>query len=80
VSSSRWPVKQAAIVLGIEPTKVSQSMRPAIRKVALLMLANAELTMAELATEMAVIRHERAELAEDRRRLAIATERLGIGG
>jgi len=74
----RWPIKQAAIVLGVEPTKATQSMRPAIRKVALLLLANAELTMGELVAEMHRIREEREQMRASRLAAGAIAERLEI--
>lgn len=35
-----WTDKEASPVLGVHPSKVSQSLTPALRKVALLMLAD----------------------------------------
>jgi hypothetical protein len=58
-----WSGKQAAFILGVSPTKATQALEPAFRKVALLMLASPEKTMADLSREMAEIREERERIA-----------------
>lgn len=53
-----WTDKEAAIVLGVAPTKVSQALTPALRKVALLMAANPLATLRAIMEAMDDLRGE----------------------
>lgn len=53
-----WSVKSAGPVLGIAPTKVTQSIDPAFRKIAMLMLADPVATHIELLNAMEHVRRE----------------------
>jgi len=59
-----WSDKDAAVVLGIKPTKVSQAMTPAIRKVALLALANPTATLRDVLDAMDTIQAEREPMTD----------------
>ena len=54
-----WSDKRLAVVLDVCETKASQAYRPALRKMALLFLADPVATMAELYLEAGVIQAQR---------------------
>jgi len=53
-----WSIKEAGAVLGISPTKVTQSIEPAFAKVARLMLADPYTTNIELLSAMMKVKAE----------------------
>lgn len=57
-----WEQKRAGQVLGIHPFKVGQATRPALVKVARLMLVDPKATMAELLAAMEAIEDSRDEI------------------
>ncbi|MGH7176566.1 MAG: hypothetical protein ACREJC_04220 [Tepidisphaeraceae bacterium] len=65
-----WSCKDAAQVLDVSPTKVSQATGPAFIKVAKLMLADPQRTMAELLSTMNDLNrdHRAFESPEERMR------------
>ncbi len=73
---SGWERKRAARVLGVQTSKCSQAMLPALEKVARLMLADPNATLVELAIHMERISQEQFEQHELPRREAMATGRL----